>query len=115
MQADQAFNRPNTQGETIMKKYLTIPAGLLASATLMMVASPAMAAHVDVGINIGIPGVFAAPVYVQPQPVYVQPQPVYIEQEHDWHEHRRHERHDREDRHDEHHGHDRGEHRGHDD
>ncbi len=83
----------------------------------MMVASPAMA-HVDVGVNIGIPGVFAAPVYVQPQAIYVQPQPVYVESrpvyvegERGWHERHRHERHYRED----HRDHYRGEHRGHDD
>jgi PXPV repeat (3 copies) len=101
-----------------MKNSLTIAAGLIASAALMMAASPAMA-HVDVGVNIGIPGVFAAPVYVVPQPVYVEPQPVYVqprpvyierEREREWHE-----RHYHEDRHDERRGHDRGEHRGHDD
>src|SRR5258706_15998573 len=63
-----------------MKKYLGIAAGLLASAALMMAASPAMA-HVDVGINIGVPGFYQAPVYVEPRPVYVQPQPVYVQPE----------------------------------
>ena len=101
-QGDQTFNRILFEGETIMKKYLTIAAGLMASAALMMAASPAMAAtHVDVGVNIGIPGILPAPVYVEPQPVYVQPQPVYIERGRG------------EDRHDRHWGHDRGEHRGH--
>ncbi|MFC6522916.1 LysR substrate-binding domain-containing protein [Undibacterium arcticum] len=88
--------------------------------------------------NIGLPGLFQAPVYVQPRPVYVQPEPVYVqpepvyvepepvyvearpvyieqEREHDWREQHRHERHHHEDRHDERHGHDNGEHRGHDD
>lgn len=96
-----------------MKKYLTVAAGLMASVALMMTASPAMAAtHVDVGVNIGIPGILPAPVYVEPQPVYMQPRPVYIERER---EHDRDERHYREDRHDEHRGHDRGEHHGHED
>src|SRR5882757_6184413 len=61
-----------------MKKYLDIAAGLLAGAALIMAASPAMA-HVDVGINIGVPGFYQAPVYVEPQPVYVQPRPVYVQ------------------------------------
>lgn len=97
-----------------MKKYHAIAAGLLLGATLMLGAAPAMA-RVDVGVNIGIPGLYVqpAPVYVQPQPyyvepepvyvqprpvymqprpVYVQPEPVYIEQR-DWREHRWHERH----------------------
>jgi hypothetical protein len=34
-------------------------------------SAPAMAAHVSVGVNIGVP------VYGAPQPVYVQPAPVY--------------------------------------
>ncbi len=100
-----------------MKKHLTIAAGLIASAALMMVASPAMA-HVDVGVNIGIPGFFPAPVYVEPQPVYVQRQPEYIQsrpiyvegeggnawREHEWRERRSHarqwqERHEHDERH----------------
>lgn len=109
-----------------MKKYLTIAAGLIAGAASMMVASPAMAGHVDVGINIGVPGFFAPPIYVEPQPVYVQPQPVYVQsrpvyverERGEWrarqwrerHEHREHHEHDNEYR-----GHDHGEHHGHDD
>ena len=62
-----------------MKNHLTIAAGLIASAALMMAATPAIAGHVDVGVNIGLPGFLPAPVYVEPQPVYVQRQPVYIE------------------------------------
>lgn len=123
-----------------MKKYLTIAAGLIASATLVLAAAPAMAGHVDVDVNIGLPGLYQAPVYVQPRPVYVQPEAVYVQQEpvyvqprpvyiqqvreHDWRErqlrarqwqerHRHEDRHD--DRWDEHRDHDRGEHRGHDD
>lgn len=72
-----------------MNKNTSIAAGLIASAMLMMAASPAMA-RVDVGINIGIPGLYIAPepVYVQPPPVYVQSRPVYIEQdrESEWRE-----------------------------
>jgi hypothetical protein len=98
-----------------MKKNLAVMAGLIAGSTLLMATGPAMAAHVDVGVNIGLPGV-----YVQPAPVYVQERPAYVrpEYEQDWHERhararewRDHQRHD--DRHDDHH--DRGEHRGHDD
>jgi hypothetical protein len=107
-----------------MKKSLTIAAGLIASAALMMVASPSMAAHVDVGVNIGIPGVFPAPVYVVPQPVYVQPPPIYVqpppfyiqmEREREWHERHWQERH-WQDRH-EHRWHhdDHGGYHGHDD
>ena len=92
-----------------MKKYLTIAAGLMASAALMMAAGPAMATtHLDVGINIGIPGIIPAPVYVQPQPVYVQPQLAYVQPQPVYIERGR-----GQDRHDRHWGHDRGEHRGH--
>lgn len=63
-----------------MKKYLTVAAGSIAGAALMMAAAPAMAG-VDVGINFGLPGFFPAPVYVQPPPVYMQPPPVYVQPE----------------------------------
>lgn len=74
--------------ETNVKKYLTFAAGLLTCASLMLAATPALArSDVSVGINIGIPGLYAAPVYVEPRPVYVeprviytQPRPIYIEQ-----------------------------------
>ncbi len=106
-----------------MKKYFIMAAGSIASATLMMVAVPAAAGGVDVGINIGLPGFFPAPVYVpsppvyvQPGPVYVQPEPVYvetppfyIEQEHDWQGPRWHEWH-HEGRHRGHRDHERDEH-----
>jgi hypothetical protein len=64
-----------------MKKYLTIAAGVIASATLMFAAAPVVATNIDV--NIGVPAVV-----VQPQPVYVQPRPVYIRQqyENEWRE-----------------------------
>lgn len=62
-----------------MNKSLTVGAGILAAATLLFAAAPAMA-RVDVDLNIGVPVYGApAPVYVQPQPVYVQPQPVYVQ------------------------------------
>lgn len=120
-----------------MKKYLTIAAVLIAGAASMMAAGPAMA-HVDVGISIGVPGFFPAPVYVEPQPVYVQPQPVYFEprsvyfqsqpvyvdrdrgewREREWRARQwqdRHEYRGHRERRDEWHGHDRGEHHDHDD
>lgn len=96
-----------------MKKYISIGAGLIASTALMMAATPAVA-HVDVGVNIGLPGV-----YIAPAPVYVEPRPVYIREEreqdwrerhgraHQWQERQWQERHDHEDN--------RGEHRGHGD
>lgn len=64
-----------------MKKYLTVAAGMIASAALMLAAAPGVAASID--INVGIPGVV-----FQPQPVYVQPRPVYIQPhyENDWRE-----------------------------
>ena len=75
-----------------MKKYLTVAAGIMAGATLMMLTTPAMAGGVDVGVNIGLPGVYVQPrpVYVQPEAVYVQTRPVYIqpEREQDWRERR---------------------------
>ena len=83
----------------------------LAAGVAMLAAAPAMA-RVDVDINLGVPGYYAAPapygppprylapppvyyqpgpVYVQPGPVYVQPRPVYPE---DWRERDWHHRHD---------------------
>lgn len=48
-------------------------------AGLGIAASSAAWAHVDVGVNIGVPGVAYAPepVYAQPEPVYAPPEPVY--------------------------------------
>nr|WP_255464037.1 hypothetical protein [Herbaspirillum sp. SJZ102] len=40
-------------------------------------AAPAMAGHVSIGVNIGVPGAY----YAAPQPVYVQPAPVYVERD----------------------------------
>ncbi|MFJ7567061.1 hypothetical protein ACIQW9_08905 [Herminiimonas sp. NPDC097707] len=83
-----------------MKKTLTISASVLALATLMFAATPAMA-RVDVGVNIGVPGpvyMQPQPVYVQPRPIYVQPQPVYVDRHYYKHHHkhyRNHYRHDR--------------------
>lgn len=78
-----------------MKKTLTVSAGILALATLMFTAAPAMA-RVDVGVNIGVPGpvyVQPQPVYVQPRPVYMQPQPVYVERHYDRHYYKPHHKH----------------------
>ncbi|OLL30814.1 hypothetical protein BTH42_15130 [Burkholderia sp. SRS-W-2-2016] len=51
---------------------LTLVAGLAIG------ASSAAFAHVDVGVNIGVPGIAVAPaVIAAPPPVYVQPAPVY--------------------------------------
>ncbi|HEY2023845.1 hypothetical protein [Paraburkholderia sp.] len=52
---------------------LTLVAGLAIG------ASSAAFAHVDVGVNIGLPGIAVAPAVVEaPPPVYVQqPEPVY--------------------------------------
>lgn len=106
-----------------MKQFLSAVAALFTGAGLLIAAAPANAGHVDVGVNIGVPGIVApAPVYVeprppvvvQPAPVYVEPRPVYVERgpdwrerrehewrerererrEHEWREHRRHEHHD---------------------
>jgi hypothetical protein len=65
-----------------MNKYFPISASLMTVAALTLTLTPVLAANVDVGINVGIPGVYVpAPVYVQPQAVYVQPQRVYVERE----------------------------------
>lgn len=73
-----------------MKNYLTVAASLLAGATMMLAAAPALAASVD--INIGVPGVVVQPrpVYVQPRTVYVQPRTVYVQPDYDreWSERR---------------------------
>ncbi len=55
-----------------MKKWLI---GSIAAAGLVI--SSAALARVDVGINIGVPGFYPAPVYVAPPPVYYPPPPVY--------------------------------------
>ncbi len=52
----------------------------LAIGSLLLVALiPAMAAGVD--INVNVPGLIQPPVYVNPQPVYVRPAPVYVQDE----------------------------------
>lgn len=48
--------------------------GALGAATAAQARS-----DVQFSIGLGLPGVYAAPVYVQPQPVYVEPQPVYVQ------------------------------------
>ena len=55
------------------KAVMTKPARILSYfvAALAIGASSAAMAHVDVGVNIGVP----APVYVAPAPVYVPPPP----------------------------------------
>jgi hypothetical protein len=67
--------------ENAMNKTLSAAAGILAGATLMLAAAPALA-RVDIGVSIGTPGfplVQPAPVYVPPPPVLVQPRPVYVQ------------------------------------
>ncbi|MBO9535912.1 hypothetical protein [Herbaspirillum sp.] len=65
-----------------MKKSIPMIAGMFAIAALAgLSAAPAMAGHVSVGVNIGVPGPYympPPPVYVQPAPVYVAPPPVYV-------------------------------------
>jgi hypothetical protein len=57
-------------------------AGMFAIAAVAgLSAAPAMAGHVSIGVNIGVPGAYVAPppVYVQPAPVYyAPPPPVYV-------------------------------------
>nr|WP_245200085.1 hypothetical protein [Herbaspirillum sp. LeCh32-8] len=56
-------------------------AGMFAIAAVAgLSAAPAMAGHVSIGVNIGVPGAYMAPqpVYVQPAPVYAPPPPVYV-------------------------------------
>jgi hypothetical protein len=67
--------------KNIMKKYLTVAAGLIAGATLMLAAGPGFAATVDV--NVVVPGVV-----LQTQPIYMQPRPTYIHPQYevDWRE-----------------------------
>src|SRR5438552_3015577 len=81
----------NSSG-TVMKKAMRIAAvGLLATASLLWAATPAVArTNVDWSVNIGVPGpvyypppppVYYAPppVVYAPRPVYVAPPPVYVE------------------------------------
>jgi hypothetical protein len=56
--------------QKMMFKHLTFSLGL--GATVLALSGAAMA-HVDVGLNIGVP----APVYTTPAPVYAPPPPVY--------------------------------------
>ncbi|UIN23343.1 hypothetical protein [Herbaspirillum frisingense] len=63
-----------------MKKSIPLMAGLAVFAAVAgLSAAPAMAGHVSIGVNIGVPGAYVAPqpVYVQPAPVYAPP-PVYV-------------------------------------
>src|SRR5437899_2103620 len=65
-----------------MKKSRTIVAsGLMAGATFMLAATPAMAQgpRVDWSITVGSPGYYPPPV-VYREPVYVEPSPVYVEE-----------------------------------
>ncbi|EOA02146.1 hypothetical protein HBH1_03774 [Herbaspirillum sp. BH-1] len=64
-----------------MKKSIPLMAGLAVFAAVAgLSAAPAMAGHVSIGVNIGVPGAYVAPqpVYVQPAPVYAPPPPVYV-------------------------------------
>lgn len=64
-----------------MKKSISVIAGMIAIAAVTgLSAAPAMAGHVSIGVNIGVPGAYVAPqpVYVQPAPVYYAPPPVYM-------------------------------------
>lgn len=55
-----------------MKKSISLMASMAVFAAVAgLSAAPAMAGHVSIGVNIGVPA------YVAPQPVYVQPAPVY--------------------------------------
>ncbi|HZG21244.1 MAG TPA: hypothetical protein VE092_14615 [Herbaspirillum sp.] len=63
-----------------MKKSISMIAGMAVfTAVAGLSAAPAMAGHVSIGVNIGVPGAYVAPqpVYVQPAPVYAPP-PVYV-------------------------------------
>ncbi|MFJ3045147.1 hypothetical protein ACIPEN_04870 [Herbaspirillum chlorophenolicum] len=66
----------------IVKKSIPMMVGMFAIAAIAgLSAAPAMAGHVSIGVNIGVPGAYYAappPVYVQPAPVYVAPPPVYM-------------------------------------
>src|SRR5579872_4017148 len=68
---------------TVMKKAMRIAAvGLLATASLLVLATPAVAhARVDWSVNIGVPGpvYYPPPVYYAPPPVVYAPRPVYVE------------------------------------
>ena len=111
-----------------MKKYLSVAAGLLTSATLILAAAPAQAGPVHIDLNIGIP----VPVLVQPGPVYVQPDPGYFQprgvviynnpgyygyqqpwRERDWRDYHWYDRNHYDNRRAEHHDHGGNEHRGH--
>ena len=113
-----------------MKKTITLIAGL-ASAALLVFATPAQAGPIHVDLNVGIPVlVQSQPVYAQQyQPAYVQSRPVYVQQapdygyrygdywaqrrhqEHEWREHEEREHHEWHDHDREWHDHDRRDYR----
>lgn len=63
-----------------MNKSIPMIAGMAVFAAVAgLSAAPAMAGHVSIGVNIGVPAYVAPPpVYVAPAPVYVPPPPVYV-------------------------------------
>jgi hypothetical protein len=69
---------PSSFKENMMKNKSFVVAGVLSGAVLWLAAAPAMAG-VGVELNIGVPGLYAQPAYVQPAPVYVQEPRVYVE------------------------------------
>jgi hypothetical protein len=75
-----------------VKKSISLIAGMAVFAAVAgLSAAPAMAGHVSIGVNIGVPAYVAPqPVYVQPAPVYYAPAPVYVEREYYHRGHHRH-------------------------
>ncbi|RAM66099.1 hypothetical protein RB24_03710 [Herbaspirillum rubrisubalbicans] len=110
--ATHCRNTSEQRGAIVNKSIPMIAGMTVFAACAGLWAAPAMAGHVSIGVNIGVPGAYVAPppVYVQPAPIYapppppppppvyvrpapvyyVNPAPVYVERDYYYRGHHRH-------------------------